>query len=158
MFCANCERELSEGHGFCAHCGTSSTTESVISEPTNNAPEKFSMRSAISSVGQAVNRATNAAGNIAGSVATQLGDLNGDGKVDAEDMKIAIAGVKGAAASATNEVGKLGKEALQSEVVKDAAAGAAVGAVVAIPIPFVGPIAGATVGAVLGAYKGFMKK
>jgi len=57
------------------------------------------------------------------------------------------------ASRAAAEAGRLGKGALKTDMVKDAAAGAAIGAAVAVPIPLVGPIAGAVVGAGLGVYK-----
>jgi Short C-terminal domain len=56
-----------------------------------------------------------------------------------------------------NEAARLGKDAVQSDLVKDAAAGATVGAVVAVPVPIIGPVIGATVGAGLGVYKNLMK-
>jgi hypothetical protein len=94
---------------------------------------------------------------MASRIATQIGDLNGDGKIDAEDWKIATDNAKKFAIAATDEAGKLGKAALRSDLAKDAAAGAAVGAVIAVPITIICPIAGATVGSILGAYKNFTK-
>lgn len=87
-----------------------------------------------------------------------LGDLNGDGKVDEEDAKIAAAWAKKTVLTATNEVSKLGKEAMKSDMVKDAAAGAVVGAAIAIPVPVIGPLAGGAIGAGLGVYKNIIKK
>lgn len=87
-----------------------------------------------------------------------VGDLNGDGKVDHEDAKIAAEWAKTRASVAVDEAGKIGKEAMHSDMVKDAAAGAAVGAVVAIPVPVIGPLAGAAIGAGLGVYKNITKK
>ena len=80
------------------------------------------------------------------SVATHIGDLNGDGKVDHEDAKIAAEWAKNVVNTAGDEAAKLGKHALQSDMVKEAAAGAAVGAVVAVPIPLMGPPTGAVIG------------
>ncbi len=87
-----------------------------------------------------------------------LGDLNGDGKVDEEDAKIAAEWAKNTARSAVNEVSKLGKEAMKSDMVKDAAAGAVVGAAIAIPVTVIGPLAGGAIGAGLGVYKNIIKK
>ena len=53
-----------------------------------------------------------------------VGDLNGDGKVDHEDAKIAAERAKKSASAVGDEAVKIGKEALRSEMVKDAAAGA----------------------------------
>lgn len=92
------------------------------------------------------------------STAVFVGDLNGDGKVDQEDMDIAAAWARKAANSVGDEAVKLGKNALQSDMAKDAAAGAAVGAVIAIPIPFVGPPVGAALGAAVGVYKNITHK
>ena len=90
--------------------------------------------------------------------AVAIGDLNGDGKVDEQDAKIAADWAKKRAGSVADEAGRLGKEAMRSDMVKDAAAGAAIGAVVAIPLPVVGPLAGAAVGAGFGVYKNLTKK
>ncbi len=103
--------------------------------------------------------------NLAGKVkeaisatAVLVGDLNGDGKVDHEDAKIAAKWAKKNASAIGDEAAKVGKEALQSEMVRDAAAGAAVGAAIAIPIPVIGPLAGAAIGAGLGVYKNILRK
>jgi hypothetical protein len=92
------------------------------------------------------------------SVALHVGDLNGDGKIDHEDAKIAADWAKKSATAVGDEAVKLGKEALKSDMVKDAAAGAAVGAAVAIPVPLIGPVAGAAIGAGVGVYKNLTKK
>ncbi len=86
-----------------------------------------------------------------------VGDLNGDGKIDEEDARIAAEWTKKKAASVGDEVSKLGKEAMQSDLAKDAATGAGIGAVVAIPVPIIGPLAGAAVGAGVGVYKNITK-
>lgn len=103
-------------------------------------------------------RVTSKAKEAVTSMATHLCDLNGDGKVDQEDAKIAAEWAKKTANAAGNEAIKLGKHAIESDMVKDAAAGAAVGAVVAIPVPVIGPFAGAAIGAGLGVYKNLTKK
>ena len=90
--------------------------------------------------------------------ANLIGDLNGDGKVDHEDAKIAAEWAKKNASAAGNEAVRIGKEAMHSDMVKDAAAGAAVGAAIAIPVPVIGPFAGAAIGAGLGVYKNILKK
>lgn len=102
-------------------------------------------------VGQAV-------GNVAVTTALLVGDLNGDGKVDIEDAKIALAKAKQVASFTANESIKLGKEVMQSELVKDVTPYAAIGAAIAVPIPIVGPVIGAAFGAVLGLYKNATKK
>ena len=88
---------------------------------------------------------------------TLVGDLNGDGKADHEDAKIAVEWARRQAKAVGNEAAKLGKGAMASDMVKDAAAGAAVGAAIAAPVPGIGPIAGAAVGAGLGIYKNLTK-
>ena len=92
------------------------------------------------------------------SAAVAVGDLNGDGKVDEEDARIAAGWAKRTAASVGDEAVRLGKEVARSDMAKDAAAGAAVGAVVAIPVPIIGPLAGAAIGAGIGVYKNLAKK
>jgi len=103
----------------------------------------------------------NLAGKIKEAISTTanlIGDLNGDGKVDHEDAKIAAEWAKKCSSAVGDEAAKVGKEALQSEMVRDAAAGAAVGAAIAIPIPVIGPLAGAAIGAGLGVYKNILRK
>lgn len=99
-----------------------------------------------------------AAGKAVSTTAKLVGDLNGDGKVDIEDAKIAVAKAKQVAASVAEESGNLGKEILKSELVKDVAPYAAIGAVIAIPIPIIGPAIGAAAGAALGLFKNATKK
>ena len=99
-----------------------------------------------------------AAMDTVSSTAVLIGDLNGDGKVDEEDARIAADWTKKTATSLYDEVSQLGKEAIRSDIAKDAASCAVIGAVVAIPVPIIGPIAGAAIGAGLGVYKNFTKK
>ena len=106
-------------------------------------------------------RLRNLAGKIKDAVsatAILAGDLNGDGKVDHEDAKIATEWAKKSASAAADEAAKISKEAMRSDMVKDAAAGAAVGAAIAIPVPVIGPLVGAAIGAGLGVYKNIIKK
>lgn len=95
---------------------------------------------------------------VMATTAELVGDLNGDGKVDIEDAKIALAKAKQVASSVADESAKLGKEVMQSELVKDVAPYAAIGAAIAVPIPIVGPAIGAAMGAALGLYKNATKK
>lgn len=90
--------------------------------------------------------------------ALMVGDLNGDGKVDAEDFKIAAEKTKKIAVATSEGAAKLGKEVMKSELAKDVAAGAALGAAIAIPVPLVGPATGAIIGAGVGAYTNITKK
>jgi hypothetical protein len=77
--------------------------------------------------------------NAISETAVLVGDLNGDGKVDHEDAKIAAEWAKKTGNMVVDETAKLGKEAMRSEMAKDAAAGAVVGAAIAIPLPVIGP-------------------
>lgn len=86
-----------------------------------------------------------------------VGDLNGDGKVDEQDARIAGERFRGAVSSLGQEAAKLGKDAIRSDMAKDAATGAVIGAAVAVPVPLLGPAAGAVVGAGLGVYKNLTK-
>lgn len=95
---------------------------------------------------------------VASSTAVIVGDLNGDGKVDEEDARIAAEWAKKTATSVGNEASRITKEALSSDMAKDAAAGAAVGAAIAVPVPVIGPMAGAAIGAGVGVYKNLTKK
>ncbi|MFA7384476.1 MAG: SHOCT domain-containing protein [Desulfurivibrionaceae bacterium] len=96
--------------------------------------------------------------NAISSAAVLVGDLNGDGKVDEEDARIAAEWAKKTATAIGGEANRLGKEAMRSDLAKDVAPCMALGAAVAVPIPFVGPIAGAAVGAGVGVYKNLTKK
>jgi hypothetical protein len=112
------------------------------------------------SAGTALSMAADSAGNALGALGVLVGDLNGDGKVDFEDAKIAAAKARHVAGVAAAELGQLGKSTLQSKLVQDAAAGAVVGGVLAsmVPIPVISTITGATAGAALGVYKSIGKK
>lgn len=158
MLCSSCGEGLLDGAKFCAHCGVQAVAVIQPIQESASKPETSSLRSAYNSASQAVSRTTSIAKNIGGMVATQIGDLNGDGKIDAEDFKIAAARAQQLASAGIDEVSKLGKGAMQSDLVKEAAAGAVVGAVIAVPVPVIGPVAGAVIGASLGAYKHFTKK
>lgn len=158
MLCSSCGEWLLDGAKFCAHCGVQAVAVMQPIQESAGKPETSSFRSAYNSASQTVSNATTAAKNLGGMVAHQIGDLNGDGKIDAEDFKIAAAKAKQLASAACDETVKLGKSTLQSDLVKEAAAGAVVGAVIAVPVPVIGPVAGAVVGASLGAYRHFTKK
>jgi TPR repeat protein len=88
-----------------------------------------------------------------GAAAVLVGDLNGDGKVDAQDAQIAAEWAKRQAIGLGSEAARLGKAALRSDLAKDSATGAAIGAAIAIPVPLIGPAAGAAIGATIGAYR-----
>ena len=94
----------------------------------------------------------------AGDAAVVVGDLNGDGKVDAQDARIAAEWAKKTTGSVADEAFRMGKEAVRSDLAKDAAAGAAIGAVIAVPVPIIGPMVGAVIGGGLGVYKNLNRK
>ncbi len=100
----------------------------------------------------------NAAKDVVTKTAVHLGDLNGDGRVDEEDARIASEWAKKQAVALGNEAARIGKEVARSDLGKDVTAGAVVGAVIAIPIPVIGPVAGAAIGATLGAYRSLTGK
>ncbi len=112
------------------------------------------------SAGMALGVAAGSAGNALSALGVLVGDLNGDGKVDFEDAKIAAAKVIDIAGATAVELGQLGKRALQSKLVQDVAAGAVVGGVLAsmIPLPVISTVTGATAGAAFAAYKSIGKK
>lgn len=74
-----------------------------------------------------------------------VGDVNGDSKVDIEDAKIALEKAKQDGTSVADESAKLGKEVMQSELVKDVALYAAIGAAIAVPIQIIGLEIGAAI-------------
>lgn len=158
MFCSNCGDGLLESANFCANCGVKSGADKDAEQELAEKTQTSSFRSAYNSVSQSASRTASGAKNIGGMVAAQIGDLNGDGKIDAEDFKIAATKAKQLASTALGEAARLGRSAIQSDLVKEATAGALVGAVIAVPVPLVGPMTGAVVGASMGAYKHFTKK
>lgn len=97
------------------------------------------------------------ASEVAWSGAILVGDLNGDGKLDAADVKIARAATAQAAIVVGAEAADLGKSVIRSDMVKQAAAGAALGAVIAIPLPVIGPAIGASIGAIIGMWRSATK-
>ena len=101
-------------------------------------------------------------GNVAKELVTKtavhLGDLNGDGKVDEEDARIASEWAKKQTVALGNEAARIGKEVARSDLGKDVTKGAVVGAAIAIPIPVIGPVAGAAIGATFGAYRNLIGK
>lgn len=146
---ANCGKEITDGVKFCADCGIQ---VGAVILTTSEAKPSF-LKSTFDSASQSVKDAATSAKNIGGLVANQIGDLNGDGKIDAEDFKIAVGRAKQIASTVGDETAKLGKSALQSNLAKEAAAGALVGGVVASVVPGLGTAVGAAVGAAIGAYK-----
>lgn len=112
------------------------------------------MASAAGGMKKAAGATARVAGEFRSAAYLAVGDLNGDGKVDEEDWKIARAAAGRAASGVAREAGELGKAVARHEITKDAAAGAAVGALIAIPVPIIGPIGGAAAGAVVGLTRG----
>ncbi len=151
MFCSSCGKGVQDGANFCANCGSQigALSQAVIVAIPSDEPSK--LKSAFS-------RVANSVSSMANTVAMEVGDLNGDGKIDAEDFRIAATKAKEIGAATFNEAARVGKEALKSDMAKDAAAGAVVGAAVAIPVPIIGPIAGAAIGAGMGVYKNISKR
>lgn len=83
----------------------------------------------------------------------KAGQLSRDLRPDAADIKRSTDYAIDAASKVAGQVGRLGKDALKTDMARDAAAGAAIGALVAVPVPVIGPMAGAVIGAGLGVYK-----
>jgi hypothetical protein len=140
-------------------------TRHVTSTATNVTSEASKVASRTA---EAVAKGAAAFGNKASKVATDaailVGDLNGDGVVDAEDYKIARAHAASALSSAGDglmvagtvvgqEAGNLARSVVRTPLAKDVATYAAVGAAIALPLPVVGPAIGAAVGAALGLWR-----
>ena len=98
------------------------------------------------------------AGSEVAAKAIDLADLNKDGKVDAEDARIAAERTKEFASEAADKAANLGNASLKNDMAKDAATGAAIGAAIAVPIPLIGPVFGAAIGAALGVVKNLPTK
>lgn len=94
---------------------------------------------------------TNAASKIAKTTMTSLTDLNHDGKVDSDDLRIALDKAKTVGGVVAEETGKLARDVSKNPIVQNAAAGAVIGS---LAIPFVGAVVGAKVGAVTGVLIG----
>ena len=158
-----------EALGGVAHAASSFTSRAGESVSDGAAKSFAAVKSGAIAAGESVatgaksaaiglGAVADSAGHALGQLGVLVGDLNGDGKVDIEDAKIAAAKMRDVAGATAAELGQLGKSALQSQLVKDTAAGAVVGGVLASAIPFVGTFTGATVGAAVGAYKSIGKK
>lgn len=153
MFCSKCGKEVSEGAKFCANCGIQVGALVQVTEET----KPSFLKSTFNSASQSIKKVTTSALNAGNVVAHQIGDLNGDGKIDGEDFKIAANKAKQIASATLEETTSLGKRAIQSDLMKEAAAGALVGGVVASVVPVLGTATGAAVGAAVGAYKHLTK-
>lgn len=107
--------------------------------------------SAVSNAAAGATRVSGRAGKKAATAAAAtvhyVGDLNGDGRFDAEDLRIAKAAIGKVAVEVGGEAKELGKAALRHQLVRDAAAGAVVGGAIASVVPLVGVPFGAAVGA-----------
>lgn len=95
---------------------------------------------------------------IASKTVTLVGDLNGDGKVDEEDAKIARNYAASVMEAGAEEAGKLASAVARSPLVQDVASHAAIGAAIAIPVPVVGPALGGAVGAGIGMFQNLKRK
>ena len=115
---------------------------------------KDKLKRATNSVASVAANVADKANQVAKTTMTTLTDLNGDGKVDAEDLKIALGKAKEIGGNIAEETGKLAKGATDHPMVKDAAAGALVGGAIASVIPIIGSATGAAVGAVIGVATG----
>lgn len=89
-------------------------------------------------------------------MASQLGEkasaLVQEHKPTEQEMAQIKAWTKDAATATAEGAVRLGKDAMKSNLAKDAGKGAAVGAVIALPVPIIGPALGAVVGAGIGVY------
>jgi phage tail tape-measure protein len=112
------------------------------------------MREKIKAFSSRAKAAATAAGHSIQSKAHQLADLNGDGKVDSEDARIAAERAGKLATDCGKEAARISKEAIKTDLGKNTAAGAAVGAAVGTAVPLVGTAVGGIIGAGVGAYKG----
>lgn len=91
-------------------------------------------------VGKAVGDAGGAVARSAGVVGTTLLDLNNDGKIDEEDLRLATE--RGIALAK-----QVAEELASSETIKSTGKAGIVVATIAIPVPLVGPATGFVVGA-----------
>jgi hypothetical protein len=123
---------------------------------STEAAAKATMNAAVSATAQAAEisaqvgeRASKAA------VATLhfVGDLNGDGRFDAEDLQIAKAAISKVAVELGGEAVDLAKGTMQHPLVRDAAAGAVVAGTVAVGVSLVGLPAVAAGGAAVALYR-----
>ena len=117
---------------------------------------KDKLKRATNSVASVAANVADKANQVAKTTMTTLTDLNGDGKVDAEDLKIALKKAKSVGGSMMEGAGKIAKEAADHPMVKDATAGAMVGGAIGFCVPLIpGTTAtGAAVGAVIGVATG----
>jgi hypothetical protein len=122
-------------------------------------------KGAVESIGRSTGSAAKASANAVANASARVGekaaatfhvvgDLNGDGRADVEDFRIAKAAVGKVAVDFGGEALDLGKAAMRHQLVKDAAAGALVGGAVASVVPFVGIPLGAAAGAAMVLVQG----
>lgn len=90
--CSECGKEISDKASVCIGCGAP-----ILADTEQ--PHEISQNSG-----------------------ARFGDLNGDGKIDFEDFKIALSRSKKYAAEKVNEAKKFGQEKLQAAKIKEAAA------------------------------------
>lgn len=90
--CANCGKDISAPANFCCYCGSSLATSSVNQE------------------------------NSTYQTSEKVGDLNGDGKIDWEDFKIALSRSKKYASNKVKDIVSLAQNKMKSAQEKDAAA------------------------------------
>ncbi len=131
---------------------TANSAKELASKATNSASD------AVSSAKDFAVQTANAVSDAVGKTVDIVGDLNGDGKFDEEDLKIAIAKGKEVASLVANEAGALAKDVARSDLVKDTAAGAVVGAALFSVLPLVGTATGAVVGGAAVAAKKLLSK
>lgn len=113
-------------------------------------------KSARKTIGKSASRVAKISARIGGKAAeaaaatvNSVGDLNGDGRFDAEDLRIAKNAAGKVAAEIGGEAASLGKAALRHPLTKDAAAAALVGGAVGAALPLVTVTVGAAAGAAL---------
>ncbi len=102
-------------------------------------------------VASAASDVTNVVSKVAKTTMTSLTDLNGDGKIDEEDLKIAMDKAKSVGGVVVEEAGRLARDVSKNPIVQNAAAGAVIGS---LAIPVVGTVVGAKIGAVTGVLIG----
>ena len=89
---------------------------------------------------------------------TSVSDLNGDGKLDANDLKIAGERAKDLGRSIAAQTAPIRRTLDRNDLAKDAATGAAICTLIASPLPVVGSLTGAALGAGIGVYKNLTTK
>lgn len=89
MFCSGCGKEVIENAKFCANCGIQVREVVRANMEKSNINSTSSIRTIFDSTTETFSNIAGNARELSARAAMQVCDLNGDGKIDAEDYEVA---------------------------------------------------------------------